>query len=311
MTDPAPHTHADPAPRPTGVGADEVSTTRVERFLAVLLAVFLFIGLLWVYAQPFDRTDDAFYPGEGGRPPAVVQRDDAQSALRKAQQEAQVASQTEVTAREAYRTRLDAGQPSAAEKQAYDLAQSARADAVARQAQIQAEVDRLTPAAEQAEKSALAADVRNRDDDERTTLLLRLGLVLASLVLSYALFEGLRRRRSRYLQVGMAAIAASAGLAVVMTGDYLNVRETGPVVLSLVGIALTAVAMVGYQRYLAARLPARRARRHECPFCGYPVAPEARQSHCEGCGRSVTGACTSCRAPRRVGVRYCAACGAA
>jgi hypothetical protein len=78
-------------------------------------------------------------------------------------------------------------------------------------------------------------------------------------------------------------------------------------VLSLFGIALTLLAFVALQRYLARRLPLRRVRKRECPFCGYPVRGNRR---CEGCGREVVAGCAACGADRRVGVLHCGACGA-
>jgi hypothetical protein len=79
-------------------------------------------------------------------------------------------------------------------------------------------------------------------------------------------------------------------------------------VLSLVGIVLTLLAFVALQRYLAKRIPGRRVRRRECPFCGYPVRDN---THCEGCGRDVLAPCARCDQPRRVGASHCGACGAA
>jgi hypothetical protein len=83
--------------------------------------------------------------------------------------------------------------------------------------------------------------------------------------------------------------------------------DLGPLVLSLFGIAATLVAFWALQRYLARRLPARRAAKGECPYCGYSVRD--RGPHCEGCGRTVVAPCSACTAPRRVGVVHCAACG--
>jgi transcription elongation factor Elf1 len=79
-------------------------------------------------------------------------------------------------------------------------------------------------------------------------------------------------------------------------------------VLSIFGIAATLVAFAALQRYLARRVPARRVRKHECPFCGYPVRKNQR---CEGCGRDVVAECTTCHEDRRVGTLHCGSCGAA
>ena len=90
--------------------------------------------------------------------------------------------------------------------------------------------------------------------------------------------------------------------------DYFDPIDLGPLVLSLIGIVATLIAFVVLQRYLAKRLPSRRVRKSECPFCGYPVRGN---THCEGCGRDVIAPCAQCDAPRRVGAVHCGACGAA
>jgi hypothetical protein len=71
---------------------------------------------------------------------------------------------------------------------------------------------------------------------------------------------------------------------------------------------MTLLAFVGLQRYLARRIPHRRVRKGECPFCGYPVRGN---EHCESCGREVIAPCAKCNEPRRVGSLHCGACGAA
>jgi hypothetical protein len=88
--------------------------------------------------------------------------------------------------------------------------------------------------------------------------------------------------------------------------DRVDWRDTGPVVLSLAGIALTLGAFWGLQRYLQRRIPLRRVRKGECPFCGFPAAGN---TSCEGCGRAVAGSCSHCGEHRRVGVAFCGSCG--
>ena len=73
-------------------------------------------------------------------------------------------------------------------------------------------------------------------------------------------------------------------------------------------VGMTLLAFVGLQRYLEKRIPLRRVRKGECPFCGFPGRGG---THCEGCGRAVVAECRTCSAPRRVGAAHCGACGAA
>ena len=122
---------------------------------------------------------------------------------------------------------------------------------------------------------------------ELITFLLRLALLLTTLGFAYWLLIRLRGSGSRYLPVAFALVGFRPSLALVMAGDYvghhIDVEQLGPLVLSIAGIALTLGAFWWLQRYLARRIPQRRVRKNECPFCGYP----ARGSeHCEGCGRS-------------------------
>lgn len=152
-------------------------------------------------------------------------------------------------------------------------------------------------------------DVQQGPEDSIVTAGLRLLLVLGSLAGALQLMLVLRRSRSSWIVVGYAGVGASTVLALVMAGDYLTdlVKPTGlgPLVLSLVGTAFTLAAIAGLQRYMKRRIPARRVRRAECPFCGYPV----RGVHCEGCGRAALAPCARCTQLRRVGARHCAACG--
>ena len=84
--------------------------------------------------------------------------------------------------------------------------------------------------------------------------------------------------------------------------------DLGPLVLALLGIGLTLAGFAVLQRYLARRIPVRRVRKKECPYCGYPAG---QGDHCEGCGREVVAPCARCASPRRVGTLHCRACGAA
>ena len=144
------------------------------------------------------------------------------------------------------------------------------------------------------------------------TFLLRLAFVLTVLAFAYWLLISLRRSGSRYLTVAFALVGAGAVLALVLTGDYvtdyIDVQQLGPLVLSLAGVAMTLAVFWWLQRYLARRLPQRRVRKAECPFCGYPTRGG---EHCEGCGRTVIAECANCHHARRVGTPHCGACGAA
>lgn len=297
----------DLSPRPVDTGLEEAAATRTEKFLAFLLGAFLLVGLVWAYVVPLDRTDDV-YDSYVDRPAAVVVRDDAQAAVGEAEAQLTQRQSEEATARETYRTQLDAQQPGLEEKAAFERAQQATRDAQAALTRAQAALAAVKPAGDAAERAAQQAFDSKLDARQRDTFLLRLGFGVVVLGGSFFFLDRARRRRSRAVTPWMGAVGASSLLAVGMAADYLDLRDVGPIALSAFGTAATVAVIVAYQRWLAARLPERRARKNECPWCGYPT--RAGAPHCEGCGRQVVGTCTSCSGPRRAGVAFCGACGA-
>ena len=136
-------------------------------------------------------------------------------------------------------------------------------------------------------------------------------MVVAAMAASFTLLGRLRAAGSRYLPLGLAAVALSSVHALVKAGDhvtdYVDPLEFGPLVLAAFGVGLTLAAFVALQRYLEKRIPQRRVRKGECPFCGFPGRGE---EHCEGCGHALVGECAACSRPRRVGTLHCGACGA-
>lgn len=306
----------------THVDADDIALTRGERLLAVVLAAFLLVGGVWAYAQL--AADEPPYPTETLAGQLTAPQRDALSARHRTRSAAATADRrvqdrrsTLEERREEYRTSLDADRRDPGLEQAYRRAQTRyasarrtaterRSAAVAAQSAV-APVDALMAKLER-ERSA-AADAARRHD-ERVAAAQRLALVLVTFGGALVLLVALRRRRSRRIVIGYAAVGATTGLALVMAGDYLSdwfdPVDLGPLAIAAVGTAFTVAAIVVLQRQIARRLPGRRVRRGECPFCGFPVG---RGDHCEGCGRDVQAPCSRCTAPRRVGTAHCAACG--
>ena len=312
--------------RPAGsrVGDGEIETSTSEKVLAVVLAVFILIGASWAY----DKLDEVAQPEVSTHQPNAALRDPAEQAaidrhseaieeVRDARRDGEEATRQLELRREAYRTALDAGEPSAELQAEYEAAQ-VRLAAASRDLQVaSATEERTQPAAVDAEarteerrEDALA----ERDDEEtkhdRIVFLLRLVLLIGMLAASYRLLIRLRSRNSRYLPAALALIGATAVLAIVMAGDYtgsyLGFDKVGPLAISIAGITLTLVAFVALQRFLAKRVPARRVRRGECAFCGFPLRGTP---HCEGCGRAAIATCSSCGQGRRVGTPRCGNCG--
>ncbi len=313
--------------RPAGgrTGDGEIETTGAEKVLAVVLGIFIAIGAIWGYykldevAKP-DSTysyvsgQEALDPGEFAAIESHVQ---ANRLVSRAQRDRRVAARRLEFSREAYRTALDANEPSADLQAQYEAAQARLAAASKQLTAASATAAQTRPAAMRAKQEVdeqRQAAAQQADDDrvkhDRIVFLLRLGLLVLMLAGSYRLLLRLRSQNPRYLPAALAWIGATAVLAIVMAADYtdsyIEFDEVGPLAISVAGVALTLAAFVALQRFLAKRLPVRRVRRGECPFCGFPVRDKP---HCEGCGRAVIADCSSCQRDRRVGTARCGYCG--
>lgn len=306
------------------VGDEEIETSTAEKILALVLAVFIAIGAVWGYVKLDEvaQSDSALYvpdrrlidPAEFS---AIQQHRQAARSVQRARQEQRAATRQLEFRREAYRTVLDAGEPAAELRAEYESAQARLGSASSDLAGAVRVEARTRPGAAEAQQHL--TDLRERaaeqeDEDrarhDRIVFLLRLALLILMLAAAYRLLIRLRSRNSRYLPAALAWIGATAVLAVVMAADYsdnyIEFAEAGPLAISIVGIALTLVAFVALQRFLAKRVPARRVRRGECPSCGFPLDDKP---HCEGCGRAVIASCSSCQRDRRVGTPRCGYCG--
>jgi flagellar biogenesis protein FliO len=299
------------------VEVEDVQTTKGEKLLAVVLTIFLLIGGIWAYQKIDDavRTTtppDFSYRGTPTEQAAIARLQDADRRLRRAEQAAAAARDNLELRRETYRTALDEGRQAPALRAAYQRSQRRLAQAERERRAAARAVAEAQPSAFAAQREIAEVQQGRFERRELLAFVFRLAFVLATVVFGYWLLARLRRRGSRYYAVGIAVVAFAAILAFAMAVDYLTdyfePLDLGPLVISLFGIAVTLLAFVGLQRYLARRIPQWRVRKGECPFCGYPVRTN---EHCEGCGRQVIALCAECSRPRRVGTRHCAACGAA
>jgi hypothetical protein len=296
------------------VDIEQLQTTKSEKLLALVLAVFLLIGGIWAYQEIDDRVRSAL-PARTPTPAeqqairafeqAQQRRLGADAAVQRAREELELR-------REAYRTALDAGEPAAALRLRYRAAEraheQARADRVAA-----TRAEESTRAAATAARERLDGDIaQRRDRQELVTFALRAGAAILFVLAAYFLLTRLRNRGSRWFPLSGSAVLFATVFAFVVAVDYLtdyfDPFDAGILLLALIGAATTVVAFWLLQRYLARRLPLRRVRRRQCPYCGFPAEGNER---CEGCGREVHAACAHCAAPRRVGAPFCAACGRA
>jgi hypothetical protein len=298
----------------TTVDVEELQTTKSEKLLAYVLVVFLLIGGVWSYQQIDDRVRSSielFEPTPAQRA-ALDRRNAAQQRVFIADQRVQQTRREVDFRREEFRAALDAARPAAALERRYRTAQADFVAAQQAQRAARRALAAAQPAATAAQREVSERIEERRNRQELVTFVLRLALVLVSLLVGYVLLARLRNRNSRYLPLGGAVLAFGTILAFVLAGDYLTdyfePLEAGLLVLSLIGVLATTAAFWTLQRYLARRLPQRRVRRSQCPFCGFPVHGNAR---CEGCGREVIAPCARCESPRRVGSAHCGVCGAA
>jgi hypothetical protein len=296
------------------VEVEDIQTTKSEKLLAWILAVFLLIAGVWTYQKLDDVTKHhVAIPQASSADLATIRR--AEAAEKRAFSTKRIAAQELQRlelARETYRTELDAGRKAPQLAARYREAQRRYATAQREIRVAQRELGAVEPAARIARERESAAIQRAADHRELAAFFVRAVFFGAFLGLAYVWLGRLRRRGSRYFPVAVAFTGAAALMLVLLAGDYItdyvNPLDYGPLLLALFGVAVTLVAFWALQRYLARRVPHRRVRKHECPFCGYPVKGNQR---CEGCGREVVADCATCHRPRRVGTRFCGACGAA
>ncbi|MBA4609356.1 hypothetical protein H1W00_12795 [Aeromicrobium sp. Marseille-Q0843] len=299
----------------TRVDTEQIESTRSEKLLAVLLAAFLLVGAVWFYAKVPAWVDGAL-PQVDDR--AVVQAESRQAEADQARWDAETERdearlQLDLE-REEYKVALQEGEGAADARQEYEEAQ-------AEYDRVDAELEAATAAAgtaeEEAQQAREAYDQENRSGLKAWLVAgIRLAFIAGWTFGAYQLMARLRRRESRYLTLAFAGAAVGAIMALVFAVDYItdyvDPLDLGPFVLSALGVVATVVAFRVLQKHLAARVPGRRVRKGECPFCGFPLHDAGLDGgpHCAGCGRDVIADCASCGAPRRVGSPHCAACGA-
>lgn len=298
----------------TRLDTDEIESTRTEKFLAVILTLFLLVGSIWLYLKIGDwvESDDPYSSMTSQQHAVVKTADDAAIAADNAMRQQELATTALDKARADYDLALQAGDPTTDLKRTYRHAQATYDAAAATASSAQARNEKAQDAANRVYEEVNKKADRIHDTRGWITAGLRLLLVGGWIAGSFGFVRRLRQRESRYLPLGFATIAAGAILSIVFAADYvfdyINPLDLGPIVIAAFGALVTVLTFVAVQRRLVARIPGRRTRKGECPFCGYPVRDHG--PHCEGCGREVIAACATCEQPRRVGTPHCASCGA-
>jgi hypothetical protein len=292
----------------THVDVEDISSTKSEKFLAVVLAAFLLIGSIWFYV----KVDD--WMGGSHAYSTMEQRIfEEQGTTARAQERADQKVERErsdvTLAKDALDIALAKGEPTDRLERAYDVE-------VQQLQSAQERADTARAAAINASKRAEAVEKRHsrlsRSAARQWAIAgVRLGFIASWFAVSLRVVSVMRRRQSRFLPLGFAGVAPAVITALVFATDYItdyiDPLDLGPIILSIFGAVVTVATFIGLQRWLAARIPGRRVRNGECPYCGFPVR---EGSHCEGCGRAVVAPCAACGAARRVGSPHCSSCGA-
>jgi hypothetical protein len=317
------------------VDAEEVASTKSEKWLAAILIVFVSMGAIWVYSRVDNTVNAAISVPRASMALERARRasDHAWTRESKAQVAVENARQKLLFVREAYRTALEARVAHVTPSSTGSDNVTSKGDCSSRSSiaalkrcyqRANAKFFENRTALSRASVAATRADTAldrlegpftkrvDQAEHERTLLAVGLRVLLALSFLGggYWLLASLRRRSSRYMTLSYSIIVSGVLLCLVTAGDYENqyvdLGDLMPLALSLVGCAVTVAAFFFLQRYLARRVPLRRVRKGECPFCGYPLRAGV---HCEGCGRQVIGQCSNCGEERRVGTNRCASCG--
>ena len=211
------------------VDVDEMQTTRGEKLLSLVLAVFLLIGGIWAY----DKLADEQRPYEPeytrAERAAITQHSKARKhSLRRARRGRAGAPRQLELAREEYRTALDADLPAHRLAAQYRREQREFRDAEATLTRAQERERTARPPADAARRRGYAEADDERRADEWLAFGLRLVLLLALLAASFYAFT--KARGSRYVAVASSGLMAATALAAIMAFDYIEnyVEWQGP-----------------------------------------------------------------------------------
>ena len=216
------------------VDLDEIQTTRGEKVLAVVLTVFLLIGLVWAYVKLDTRTALAAASiGTAAEQAAVDAYTQAQNELarpraRSPPRAATSRSDASGIARHSTRDNLRLRSPPTT------MSPSARSRTPRNGwRRLEARVAETRPAADAANERRSESIAAKQRREARDTFLLRLAFLLPVLGGAYGLFHALRGSRS--FTLALAAVGAGAILTLVFAGDYVEDyvewNDTGLVVL--------------------------------------------------------------------------------
>ncbi len=298
------------------VELEEIESTRSEKALAIILVVFLLIGTLWFYVKvPSWVTGQS--PSDWDYTPAeqalIDEQNNAWKLYEVANRDLEVAKADADLALNNLNVAIGKGEPTDELQAIYDEAQAKYEDARAAEDEANQRTRAADEAVQKMEEKRQEQFGEPSAGKQWAIAGIRFGFVIAWLSAGFWMLARLRSKQSRFLALAFSVIGAGVVTAFVFAVDYItdwiDWQDLGPLVLSIFGVVVTVISFISLQRYLAKRIPARRVRKGDCPFCGYPVRGGPGEDNCEGCGREVIAACSNCGKPRRVGSTHCAHCG--
>ena len=259
----------------TRVDIEEIESTRSEKFLAVVLLAFLLIGTIWFYVKV-----DTWVPGgpdyaaSAAEQKAHQAQDDAWKRQVGAEQDVEREKSELCLGQERLRHRRGQGRRRHGGGGRVQAGRGELREAQARLGEARAQGRSAERAVARFDRARQARAEHSGHDWAVAGV--RLGFIVGWLLASLRIVSNLRRRQSRFLPLAFAAVGAGVVTALVYATDYItdyiDPLDLGPIVLSAAGAAATVASFVGLQRWLARRIPGRRVRNGECPFCGHPVA---------------------------------------
>jgi hypothetical protein len=309
--------------------AEEQAMTGIERTLVFALVVSIFLAGLWVVATIDDLIPAAdrvwstpqleSLSGRIVQTDAIIQK--RREAVEARSSVARSVARAYETAREEYRTALDAGRADQRLRARYT---QAKREASAAQAAVAAAAKPLSTAKAEAlrlrnERQIVNERLQAEWDNARRSRAARLfglhfGFAGAFLGLSYLAWREATRRRWRYISLLSSALTASVlllGFLAVRCAWEIYLERFAWLAVSLMGISVSSLAIVGVKRYLLSPERVRRTRlsHRQCPTCVASFEPG--QAHCWSCGTKLYDECPACGGERLRGTPHCSSCGVA
>ncbi len=325
---------------------EDQESTRVEKFLLVILVGFLLMGGFWVFdqiqnmiAQPVLRSDYEMTSmvGEKNRDATSIEEQLAITPLRKkaAKQEEVVRHLNDVVAnseanlrraesdykfqREEFRTSIESKGYQHQDPKKFEVA---RSSFQASQKQTSVAEATLKAAQKDLEGQQHVIDQRavvaQRIYDQRTSarnlklFAINFLFALTCLGVTWKAWTRGRQIRWRYQSVLTAGFIAAVLQLFALSFRYLweiFLADLAVLGISVIGTVVSVLAIVGIKRWLFSpeRVAQARLSNRRCQSCATPFTDS--QTHCWQCGNRLVETCDSCGSNRLIFAPFCGTCG--